>query len=59
MLGISYSGQKGALMLFANPRGLEQARRLDERCQECGWDRDVARRLCPFGRWPEKCEQNQ
>ena len=51
---LTYSGPRGALMLCANPKGLAQARRLEERCEECGRWRGLTLH-CPFGRWPERC----
>ena len=44
----------GALMLFANPEGLAQARRLEGRCEECGWWKTEAM-SCPLGLFPRRC----
>ena len=44
----------GALMLFANPEGLALARRLEGRCEECGWWKTLTM-FCPFGKFPRRC----
>ena len=44
--------RRGALLLFANPEGLRQARRLEQRCEACGCWSGL---FCPFGRFPDHC----